>query len=73
MLVRYKVKAIYMLLIAGTLSYATVILKALIYRDFGYLEVHELTYIYGMFLVFFTLYQGTIFLKKREKWLYISV
>jgi len=63
---RYKIKAINMLMIAGTISYLTVIPKAIIYNDLGYLEVHELTYIYGLLLVFYSLYQGDDLSKKNK-------
>ena len=61
---RYKFKAFYLVVIAGTISYITVIIKALYFKELGYLEVHELTYIYGMLFIFFMLYKGIS--KKRK-------
>ena len=61
---KFKFKAFYLVLIAGTLSYFTVICKAVIVGNAYMLEVHELTYIYGMLFVFFLLING---ISIREK------
>ena len=54
---KFKIKAFYLFLTAGTISYITVIFQALITNNWGILEVHELTYIYGMLFVFFLAYK----------------
>lgn len=58
---RFRLKAIYMFLTAGTISYITVIFRVLFTNapDIS-LEVHELTYLYGVILVFFLTYRDVL-------------
>gem|GEM_PF-4702693 len=67
---RYQKKALYLELAAGVISYLSVIIRALVTRDPGLLEVHELTYIFGMLLLFFCFYQG---ISRRERIITCSV
>lgn len=61
---KFKFEAIYLILFACVCSYLTNIIKFLIVGDKGILEVHELTYIFGMIFIFFLLYEGIEY-KKR--------
>lgn len=62
---KFRLKAFYLFLVAGSISYFTVICKAIIKHEYGLLEVHEMTYIYGMLFIFFLLYKDISKNKKR--------
>lgn len=52
---KYKYRLFNFICIAGTVSYFTAICKGILYMDTSYYEVHELTYVYGMLLLFVSL------------------
>ncbi len=90
LVVKFRIHAFYLFLCAGTISYITVIFRTIILKIPGVsLEVHELTYLYGVMFVFFATYSkisknqrffsclicvcGIILGNKRVLWLSLTI